>query len=363
MSVNDPQLTLVSTTDPVEAVQAALGVTPDAAAAAVAAATPAATAPVVETPAAPVAVTPAVEETPVAAAPVVETPKPGAKPRVEKGNSLQGRIDELVRERDTARGLTAAHEAELTALRAKVTELAGPTQPKVEPQQTTEAPPKPKVEDFPDYDAFMEASIQYHARIIAADQVKEALAAQATTTAQTQQQQAVVEVIKQHEARVEAAKGRYDDFAEVVGQPNINISTVMRDQIMISDVGPDVAYYLASHPDEREKIAALGNSPAAIRAMGKLEQKVETELAARPAAAASASVATTDAVSTPAAPTPAAEPAKPAPAAPAATRAPDPINPLGGGNVTTTVRPDSMSFADYKKWREDQLAARHAVSR
>lgn len=359
---NEPQLTLVSTTDPIAAVQAALGVTPEAAAAAVAAApatvpvTEPATVPAVVPPVAePVVTPPVVEPAAVVAEPVVaaEPVKPvkGAK---EKGNSLQGRIDELVRERDTARGLTAAHEAELVALRAKVSELAGPTTPKVETPATEEAP-KPKVEDFPDYDAYVEASIQYHAKKIAADQVREALAAQATTTAQTQQQQAVTEIIAQHETRVAAAKDRYEDFDEVVGQPGITISTVMRDSIMISEVGPDVAYYLANHPEEREKLAAMGNSPAAIRAMGKLEQKVETEMAAKGSPAASVPV------STPAVSTPVVEPvAKPAVAAPAATRAPDPLPAPGGGSVVTTVRPDQMSFSDYKKWRAENQAARRA---
>lgn len=333
---NDPQVTLVSTTDSLAAVQAALGVTPEAAAAAVV--------PPVEKPAAE-AVVEKPAETPAAEVPAIEPAKPKA---AKQPGSLQGRIDELVRERDTARGTTAAHEAELAALRAKVAELAGPAQPKVE-TPAADAPVKPKVEDFPDYDAYVEASIQYHADIIADKKVKEALAAQATTTAQAQQQQAVTEIVKQHETRLEAARERYDDFEAVVGQPNVNISTVMRDTIMISDVGPDVAYYLASHPEEREKIAALGNTPSAIRAMGKLEQKVETELASKPKAAASAPAATTDAVSTPVA-----EAVKPAVVAPAATKAPDPISPLGGGQVVTTARPDQMSYAEYKKWYAEQ---------
>ena len=95
---NDPQVTLVSTTDSLAAVQAALGVTPEAAAAVV---------PPVEKPAAE-AVVEKPTETPAAEVPAAVVTEPAKPKGAKQAGSLQGRIDELVRERDTARGTTAA---------------------------------------------------------------------------------------------------------------------------------------------------------------------------------------------------------------------------------------------------------------
>jgi len=366
--MKDDSITLVSTTDSLKDVQAALGVTSEAP-------TPAAEAPATtktETPAAPAATAATPTETPAApvetpAAPVETPTKPAGTGKSKDG--LQARIDELVRQRDTARGMSAAQEAELEALRARVKELAGGQPPKAaEPAAPAAplAPAKPKVEDYPDYDTYVEALIEWRADAIAEKKINDRFQSQQTAEQQEEQNRRAKEIFEAHEARITEAKSRYDDFDEVVSQPDVHISTVMRDGILLSERGPDIAYYLATHPEERTRLLALGDTPKALIEFGKLETKVEAELSK----AGSAASGTPSAAATPAS-TPAATPAAPvaatpvapaapttpaAPAAPAVTKAPDPIDPVTTGSVATTVRPDQMSYADYKKWRESQLA-------
>ena len=60
------------------------------------------------------------------------------------------------------------------------------------------------------------------------------------------------------------------DYDEVVGLSEVVIAPHITDTILESDRGPEVAYYLAQHPDKAEAINAM--SPiAAARAIGRIE--------------------------------------------------------------------------------------------
>lgn len=342
----DPLLTLVSTTDPLPAVQAALGIKPEE--------TPAEPAKAPEIPAAPAAAAPAAG-TPTAP---VGTPAQAAETKTTKKekDGLQSRIDELVKQRDTARGLSNAQDVELQALRRRVEELVGAqgaAPAKTEPVKTEPvAKEKPKVEDFPDYDAYVEALIDWKAEQIADTRVKAAFDTEKNAEVTEEQRRRTQALLAAHNARVVEAKKVYDDFDEVISQPDMQISVAMRDGIMLSEHGAHIAYYLAKHPDERETMLKLGDTPQALIAFGRLATKVE---------AATATTPSTTAPAVPVAPTAQVTPTTAAPAAPAVTRAPDPIVPVGGTQVTTTVRPDQMSYADYKRYRDNQIKERQTV--
>lgn len=76
--------------------------------------------------------------------------------------------------------------------------------------------------------------------------------------------------------RVEKAMEKYNDFDQVVQNPNLRITEVMAETIKASDIGPEVAYYLGSNPKEAERIAYLPPLQQA-REIGKLEAKVASE--------------------------------------------------------------------------------------
>lgn len=73
--------------------------------------------------------------------------------------------------------------------------------------------------------------------------------------------------------RVEEAMDRYDDYDQVVSNPNLHITDVMAATIKASEKGPDVAYYLGTNPKEAARIAKLPPYTQAME-LGKLEVKL-----------------------------------------------------------------------------------------
>ena len=243
------------------------------------------------------------------------------------------------------------YEVELTALRDRVRDLTANLGKAPEPAPAP-APdkPEPKVEDFPDYDAFMKASIQYHAEKIATDIVAKTLNERQMTDEDRRAAKEAEDMFHAHEARLKETRAKYDDFDEVVKQGEMPISKVMLDGIISSEIGPEVSYYLAKHPEERERLRNIQNVNMAIRAFGKLEAKVEAEVAKASSAASAAPAPTAPASAPTAAPAPVVPAAGAAPSAPAAvTRAPDPISPVTGATVTSTVPMDQMPYREYAK--------------
>ena len=73
--------------------------------------------------------------------------------------------------------------------------------------------------------------------------------------------------------REEVAMDKYDDFEQVVKNPNLPISDAMAEAIKASDVGPDVAYYLGTNIKEAARIAKLSPLLQA-KEIGKIEGKL-----------------------------------------------------------------------------------------
>lgn len=169
-----------------------------------------------------------------------EPPKPNKK-------TAQERISELVRQREEAR--QQAESERHLRMQAE--------------QQLPRSPSGPPQEDqFDSYDDFVVAKAEYK---ILQRQQEQAL--------QYQQQQ---QIQAQHEARIryrtqaEMARDKYEDFDQVVNNPNLPITEHMAQAIAESDQGADVAYHLGKNPQEAQRIAGL--SPlAAARELGRIE--------------------------------------------------------------------------------------------
>jgi hypothetical protein len=165
-----------------------------------------------------------------------------------KGKGAQARIAELVRQREEAR-----QEAE--SLRQQ---MQAPTPP---------APSGPPQEDqFSSYDDFIVAKAEYNI------EQKQRVSAEQSAAMQRQQH----ETQEQHRLRVnyqtqvELARDKYDDFDDVVNNPDLAVTPDMARAIAESDKAGDLAYALCKNPAEAQRIAGL--SPhAAIRELGRLE--------------------------------------------------------------------------------------------
>jgi hypothetical protein len=183
----------------------------------------------------------------------------------KKGKSAQERIDELT---------ATAREAERRAAEAerKLRETEEAKEPKEEatplPEGLLEGEPDPKDYEYGEADSkYIKDSATFHAEV--------AYKRQKMLDDMNTQFKAIDEG---YQERAEKAVERYPDFEEKVvkgaqGETPTWVATpVMSLAMKTSDVGPDVAYHLATNPEESKRIAALSPLEQA-REMGRLEGK------------------------------------------------------------------------------------------
>lgn len=106
------------------------------------------------------------------------------------------------------------------------------------------------------------------------------------------------------------------DFHQVAGNPALQITPEMANEIMDSDYGPQIQYHLGKNPREAARIAALSQSRQ-IREIGRLEAEVSR------------------------------------PAAKRVTQAPAPIKPVAGKRVNPAFDPNKATPEEYAKKRAE----------
>lgn len=201
-----------------------------------------------------------------------EVTEEGQQPSEEKkGKSAQERIDEVTATAREAERLAAERERMLNdpaELQRRLDALNGGAKNEEggEPSELLEGEPDPKDYQYGELDKeFIKDSAAFHAR------------------AEFQRQEAVRNLTTEfenidaaYEERAEKAVERYPDFEEKVVKsaqgpnPTWKSTPVMALAMKTSEVGPDVAYYLASNPAESERIAGLSPLEQA-REMGRLD--------------------------------------------------------------------------------------------
>lgn len=218
--------------------------------------------------------------------------------RVPKG--VQKRIDRLTQEKYRLR-------AELEMLRR------GQQPQQQQEQRQVEQQAAPKLEQYQSIEEYLDALADFKAAQKADKVFKEREAAERQSRQQSEQ-------AKLHEGftkQTEDARAVYDDFDEVVDNPDLPISQAMAEAIMRSKNGADVAYYLGKNPDEAFRLASLDPFSAAVE-IGRIAAGI-----VRP------------------------QPRK-------ASAAPPPIQPVGS-RATPVTDPDKMSTDEWLKWRNGQL--------
>jgi len=217
----------------------------------------------------------------------------GAEPEAEKEKrkgGFQRRIDQL-----------SADKRELEA------RLAAAEKTKVDPPPFAE---KPVLANFEEYEAYTEALVGW--------KVEQREAAKSASAEVAKQAEQTASLAGEWGQRQEAARAAYEDYDAVVGRDDIPVTAAMKQTILESERGADLAYWLGKNPDEAKRIAGLG-PVAAIRALGKVEDSL---------------------------PDPQAKPKL------KLSTAPEPIKPVGGGKTTFTKNPADMDFQEFRAWRE-----------
>ena len=186
---------------------------------------------------------------------------------------------------------------------------------RLEERLAQQSPPKPSDDGMPTIDKFhnFEDYITAKAEYIAAKKIESTLSEreqrQATEKAEAAQQRTVEGWLKR------VADAGIDDFHDVVSNSDVPMTGTMQQAIMESENGPKLAYHLATHPEEAEKIA--GMTPiGAVRALTLIEDRLaKSGLEAK------------------------------------TTNAPPPVRPAGS-SATAKKDPGKMTDAEYMKWRK-----------
>ena len=176
----------------------------------------------------------------------------GVPPKKAKKGGVQERIDELTRLRYEEKRRADALEAQLK------TKIEAPVLPSGRPIPPTEG-------EFIDPEDFRKARIKYeddldvwksHSRI--------------NEEVQNKQKQELESNVSKFNANAARMREKYPDFDKAVNEPLF--SPEMSSEIMGSDLGPEIGYYLAKNPAEALKLSKL--SPTGIaKEIGKLENK------------------------------------------------------------------------------------------
>lgn len=242
-------------------------------------------------------------ETPQEAKPEAEAaPKTEETPeRDEKGKfrkPIQPRIDELTRQK---------HEAEREAAYWR-----GVAQ-SAQPSAKADAPKRPDAKDFQSPDEYVEALAEWKAGQLIESTLQKRDAEVKQTQAKTERESKA----NAWAERVAKFAESTPDFAEVLDSAETQIPGHVLEALLESNKGPELAYHLAKHPADAERIGRMSERQAYLE-LGKLEASLK-------------------------------------PALKSVTKAPAPITPVksGGGNV---IDLNKASQAEYEAHRKAQGA-------
>lgn len=173
------------------------------------------------------------------------SPEDGKKP----AKGVQKRLDELTRRYHEER---RDKERLLSLL-----ERGAPQSEASAPAPIAQQGP-PQESDFDDWDAFQRALTRY--------EVKQELA-------QERRQREYHGRAQTFQERANEARAQYPDFDSVVFDPAVPVTDLMREVILDSEKGPDLAYFLGTNLSEAQRIAALPPHRQAAE-LGRLEAKL-----------------------------------------------------------------------------------------
>lgn len=179
------------------------------------------------------------------------------------------------------------------------------------PEPRTLSDDKPQLDSYETYEDYYEALTDWKVEQRFKDKDAKAKEAQAREESGKK--------LDTYNKRAAEFKKTTPDFEKVIADfsEDVDITPAMEHAILESEVGPQLAYYLANNPDEAESIAKMGVMQM-NRYLGKLEAKLESN----------------------------------PPKVIKTTNAPAPISPVGkASSASTKTINDEMSYEEYRKMR------------
>jgi hypothetical protein len=227
---------------------------------------------------------------------------------------VQKRLDELTKRAGEA-------ERRFEQAMALVEKLTG-AQPGATTAKSDQEDPKPTRDKYEDPDKFAEDLAAWTGRKAAQAAINE----ERTKTLYAQVVTAQQQLQRTYDERVEKAKAKLTDWADVVMTDELQISVPMAQEIVLLEHGPEVAYYLGKHPAEAKRISLL-DARSVVREMARIEAKVLEK--------------------------------------PAVSSAPNPVKPVGSRNAAGPKSPEDESMEEYaaRRTREEQDKRRPGARR
>lgn len=224
-----------------------------------------------------------------AAEPVADKSYTPPSPKSKRTAKDQEFINERIR--TSVREATEALQKELADLKAKAAPAA---EPKAEPKAPVTDPKdlEPKEADFEDYPSFIRATSRWAVRQDKREADAAAAEAKKLDEATASEREFTTKVSTWVERRDAFAAATPDFTKATAFLDQTKAGTPIGDVILESEVGPQLALYLATHPEEVERITRLAPI-SALRELGKLEAKFDTPTSASASAGPAAKTVTT----------------------------------------------------------------------
>lgn len=176
---------------------------------------------------------------------------------------------------------------------------------------------EPVVEDFEEYKDYYKALAKYE--VVQERKAMEQRHEEATIRAEAQKLEA------KYNERVEEAKKRYgSDKWQKAQQSDAPLTLTMRSELIQSEFGPDLVFFLANNPEEARRIATSTPNQQ-IKELTKLEMRVKNKLSARNGKEVIESKGKV-------------------------SKAPAPAQPISS-KANGAKDPDKMTYAEFKAWR------------
>lgn len=219
---------------------------------------------------------PSAEQKEIVAAPKAEESAPpetpddaAAEPEPKKAKGVQKRIDELTRQREDERRRAEAAEARLDRA------LSALERPKLEVKDDDQEPQKPQRDpnDPESYDGALEKYVTDRASWIAKREVKASIASEDKKRTDERLAQEMAQAREAYKARVEKAREKFPDYAEVAESPDVQVSPHMANAIFYSEDGPEIAHFLGKNPAEAERISKLVPQLQLVE-LGRISQRL-----------------------------------------------------------------------------------------
>ena len=236
--------------------------------------------------------------------------KPDGGEQKSGKKSAQERIVELAHKRQEAEAKAEASEQRAAILEMKLKALEAQAQP-------MEATARPQRSAFTDDDSFTDALGDWKA--------DQAIAKRERQHAEARQNAEQQEVAQQWDSRQQKAIASIPDYAEIIGKSEVIVPPYVHQALLESEQGPEIAYYLALHPEEAKRLAAM-KPLAAIKRIASLESDLAELDEGEPAKSAAKTIDL-----------------------PKKSKAPEPINPIKG-TLSSNPGP-APDFAEYRRRR------------